>query len=297
MITFRKVTELSLNEIVELWNRGFEGYFVPISMSVDAFISRAGSQELSLEHSWVACVDDVPASLVLNGLRSSQGVKTAWNGGTCTRPEFRGQGVGKALMEHNLEYYREQGVQVATLEAFAQNVQAIKLYESVGYEFIDRLLFLQHTETLRPDAFPVSNSASWTIAKGLPREAASVPFYPNMTPWQTQWQSIKEGEVLMVLDDERHECIGYSLYKRLYDHQGNLTTIMLFQCEADPEREEAAAIVNHLLNHTMAPLEASCKRTTFNLPQSNKLVVEALKQAGFTDSTELVFMIKNMASH
>ncbi|MFC9707709.1 GNAT family N-acetyltransferase [Paenibacillus sp. NPDC056933] len=65
----------------------------------------------------------------------------AWNGGTGIAPAFRGQGIGRVLMLRSLELCREHGVEIAILEALAQNENAIKLYQYVGYEITDRLMF------------------------------------------------------------------------------------------------------------------------------------------------------------
>lgn len=136
---------------------------------------------------------DEPAGFVLNGFRDINGKRIAWNGGTAIAPTYRGKAIGKKLMLKNLELYREQGVDIATLEALDQNEPAIKLYEHVGYEIMDRLVLLQHECPMSSTLFEQLDHHSYTITKGLPRDVNEISFYQRLSPWQTGWQSMKEG--------------------------------------------------------------------------------------------------------
>jgi ribosomal-protein-alanine N-acetyltransferase len=48
-------------------------------------------------------------------------------------PEFRGQGIGRKLMNEMLVKAREKGAVCATLELRKSNEVALKLYESMGF--------------------------------------------------------------------------------------------------------------------------------------------------------------------
>lgn len=50
-----------------------------------------------------------------------------------THPDFRGQGVGKAILLHALRSARDEGVLKSFLEVRASNVTAQKMYKSFGY--------------------------------------------------------------------------------------------------------------------------------------------------------------------
>ncbi len=54
----------------------------------------------------------------------------AWVAMVLVRPELRGRGIGKALMEHALAYLNEQGVQTIRLDATALGQP---LYEKLGF--------------------------------------------------------------------------------------------------------------------------------------------------------------------
>lgn len=65
--------------------------------------------------------------------------------------DFRGQGIGRALMEALLQYAANLGVQYMTLEVRPSNKTAIALYESLG--FIKVAVRAKYYEDNQEDAF------------------------------------------------------------------------------------------------------------------------------------------------
>jgi putative acetyltransferase len=52
------------------------------------------------------------------------------------RPQFRGLGLAKLMLEHLEQYTREHGVHLLRLETGIHQKEAIGLYESMGYQSI-----------------------------------------------------------------------------------------------------------------------------------------------------------------
>jgi ribosomal protein S18 acetylase RimI-like enzyme len=52
------------------------------------------------------------------------------------RPQFRGRGFGKLMLNHLTDYARSQGVKVLRLETGIHQTAAIGLYEQMGFERI-----------------------------------------------------------------------------------------------------------------------------------------------------------------
>jgi len=52
--------------------------------------------------------------------------------------ELRGQGLGRTLIEHVLQYFREQGLAYAMIETMAQNAIGHHLYTSCGFVEVAR---------------------------------------------------------------------------------------------------------------------------------------------------------------
>ncbi|WP_339290959.1 GNAT family N-acetyltransferase [Paenibacillus sp. FSL W8-0187] len=287
MITYKPLSELPIREVSELWNHSFEGYMVNASMPLDRFIARIGNDGLCMERSLACYMDGVPAGIVMNSFREEDGVKIARNGGTAIAPDFRGKGIGKNMMEKNAELYVEQGVRRAYLEAISTNAAAIRLYESVGYEIIDRLLIMTNEQPMEQQRAQNTRSP-YKLVRGLAAETASVDFYRSGEVWQTDASSIKDGECVIVYEGE--EQVGFGLFKRVFDAKGRLTAITLFRCEAAPGHPDAEAVMKTAVLEMVQPGYA-CKRSAFNIRASHQELVNVLQELGFTSSMEQVLMV------
>jgi len=51
---------------------------------------------------------------------------------------FRGQGLGRGLIEHALEYFRREGLAYAVIETMAQNVAGNHVYPACGFVEVAR---------------------------------------------------------------------------------------------------------------------------------------------------------------
>lgn len=284
MITFKPLSELTVAAVSELWNRAFEGYYSNVTMPLDRFIARIANEGLSLEHSFACYADHEVAGIVLNGFRDANGQKIAWNGGTAVLPSFRGKGIGKVMMAKNIEYYTEQGLDIAYLEAVSINQQAIHVYERVGYKIIDRLLLLSCDEWNRENYPPTSQ---YKVVKGLAVDAIVLPFYQPGEVWQAQWQSLKDGESLIVYD--KGEPAGFAQFRRTFNSSGKLLGITLYRCEASPGRTDGKAIMMTALQELWG-FEPDCKRSAMNIRAKEKTLVHLLEQMNFKVSMEQVLM-------
>lgn len=288
-LVFRLLSEYSFEQATQIWNRSFEGYLVDATMTVDRFVTRMGIEGLSPSRSLVAVAGEEPVGLVLNGIRTVQGVKTAWNGGTGVVVPYRGKGVGKALLEATIALYQREQVEIATLEAFEQNEKAISLYKKMGYRVVDRLLFLEQTGTLDVPLFKERHP--YRVQVGTAGEVSSLSFCPPLSPWQTQSEGIRDSLAAIVHDGEG-EPLGYALFKRVYHSTGKMKAIILYQCRAKPGVNDPDAVIRSLLQAAFWPLDTDCKRSTFNLSAIDERVVGILESGGFTHSPGQVWMTK-----
>jgi predicted GNAT family acetyltransferase len=228
------------------------------------------------------------ACFVLNGTRVIGGKKVAWNGGTGVIPKYRGQGVGQVLIQACIEVYRDQQVDTALLEAIAKNTPAIKLYEKFGYRVIEHVTFLNREGAFNTEEAFDAPEGMYQTVPATPFEVSRLTFYRAMSPWQTQWQSLKDGQAFIL--HETGTPVGYALYRRTFNDRGELVAIALHQCAAAPNRADEAQIIACLLKHVYDPADTDCRRYTVNIPVSSHILVAALTKAGFQTLTQQVYM-------
>ncbi len=295
-LELRRLNTCSFQTALDVWNEGFQGYFVDMTMSLDAFLARLATRGISPELSFIAFAGDQPVGFLVNGTRENAGRKFAWNGGTGVVPEFRGKGVGKVLVNAALDLYAKERVEIAMLEAISTNQPAIRLYESCGYEVVEELTFLETRKSIDNFVDPAAVS-KYVLERVTPAVVGSLPFYRELSAWQGQWQSfaMTNGEAIIVVDSDRNS-VGYALYEKKFDAQGKITRIALHQCEVAPNHSDAETVVSLALQNAFLTDPGECLRTTHNFRKSNSLVVDVLTKAGFITSIEQVHMIRTMSS-
>ncbi|OCA85676.1 hypothetical protein A8F94_12430 [Bacillus sp. FJAT-27225] len=292
MVQIKRLTECTYEEVLTAWNRGFEGYFVNLNMSHETFLRRFPMEDLMASLSVVAFVGGEPAGLIVNGIRTIKGIKTAWNGGTAVAMKFRKQGVGRALIEATLKIYREEGVELAMLEAIAGNDKAIALYENVGYEIVDNLEYLELTGPLNEN--PIEQNQTYILRKAYPIQVGLLPFYKCGNPWQTHWQSGRDAEAV-ILADENGQDAGYAYFKKTFNEEGRHIGTTVYQCETDETRADSYVIMQTLVNYIFGSFEDDIRRVILNLHiEKSKLTHEVLKDIGFTPFVHQVMMNKKM---
>ncbi|MCJ8014859.1 GNAT family N-acetyltransferase [Paenibacillus sp. KQZ6P-2] len=286
----KKFSEFSTAELTALWNEGFKGYAMDMTMSVDAFVKRNSDNQLSMEASIALCDNGKPVGFVMSGFRTVDGRLTAWNGGTGIIPEYRGKGHGKELIGAALDLYNEKGAEIALLEALSENEPAIKLYSKMGYQLIDQLRFYEQKEGLRPDVFAGDAASSYQFRFGIPQDIQRLNIPVGNMPWQTQWENIVNGESVIALDAQG-QVVGFALFKRVFDSCGEHSSTALYQCRTvKATEEEVDVLLKALLTQVYAPLDKKVVRRTINLPLSEQVLVRILEEAGFTPWINQVHM-------
>ncbi|MED1201762.1 GNAT family N-acetyltransferase [Heyndrickxia acidicola] len=289
MITIRPLNNCRLDQILKAWNKGFEGYFVPINMTLDSFLSRMVHEGISSELSIVAFDKEEPVGIILNGFRDIKGTKHSWNGGTGVAPAYRRKGVGRKLMDETLRIYEAQDVSVATLEAIAENHKAISLYESCGYQVTGKVAHysltgpLQLTDEALNDTFTVTNARIGDVS--------ALEIFNPSTTWQTQIQSIYNGEA-HVLYGHNGNPSGYSLFKRIINDSGNETHIVLYQLEIASHVSDKQKAAAQLLKSLFG--QSNAAKTIVNYPLSSNEIVELFERLGFEKKVEQVVMAKEL---
>jgi ribosomal protein S18 acetylase RimI-like enzyme len=73
---------------------------------------------------------------VTSRLNATSGI--GWIPNLAVDPNHQGQGLGRALLEHAIQFFREQKMSVAKIETLEQNPIGQKLYPSLGFKEVAR---------------------------------------------------------------------------------------------------------------------------------------------------------------
>jgi ribosomal protein S18 acetylase RimI-like enzyme len=283
----KSLAEFSLNAITDLWNTGFQQDYSNVMQTSAQRLRRMGRCHIQPELSVVCCIGEQPVGFILIGLREVQGRKLAWNGGTGVVPAFRRRGLSKLMLGEAIRRVKEAGAESLHLEALTHNAPAVRAYSSCGFVIVDRLHTLHHKSgALNEASFVRDRSLSYMSVRGKPQFAGQLPFYNDRTTsWICQWFNLQESESLIVYDPRGHAA-GYATFKEEYGMDGRQWSVELYQCEADPSRDDGSDLIRYMLAEIMKPSVRHLSRRAYYLRDSNGIALAALTEAGFQQIRE-----------
>jgi ribosomal protein S18 acetylase RimI-like enzyme len=122
-------TDFSRGELTALWNRAYEGYFVPIAFDEQRFERHLRRGEVDLSLSRVLTMDGAACGISLAGRRGPR----AYLAGFGIADSHRRQGLAGQLIKSQAAALSQAGIGQAFLEVIEQN-PARTLYRQAGFK-------------------------------------------------------------------------------------------------------------------------------------------------------------------
>lgn len=178
--------EVSIEELLEAFNAAFEGYFVPLQLSVEQLAFKLQVDEVALEYSVGAFDKGKLVGFILHGIAEHQGKLTAYNAGTGVIKAHRGQQLTNQLYEYILPILKSIGLHYSILEVIQENKAAVKIYQQVGFQILRGLTCYQQQQAI-PDTAPAR------VQQRTGENLWLLPHYlTDTTPtWQMAFHSIQ----------------------------------------------------------------------------------------------------------
>jgi len=142
----------TLEQMSEMHNASFRGYFMPVEMTPEMTADFWRTNNIDALRSVI--MHNEGGTFVGMARMGTRG-KRGWCGGFGIVPELRGSGASRLLAEQMVRVAREGGLSTLQLEVLTQNARARKLYERVGFTTTRRLLGLEITSTVLPAGAPI----------------------------------------------------------------------------------------------------------------------------------------------
>jgi hypothetical protein len=158
----RRASELDLEALTALFNRGYEGYFIPFSFTPAMMEAHLRGGQIDLDRSPVWEEDGRPVAFSLLGVRGSRG----WIGGFAIAKEARGRRLADPLFRSHVDavFAPGSGLDALQLEVFTEN-WARKTYERAGMHVTRRVEAFEGP--LVSAAFPADERAAEGDAPAL----------------------------------------------------------------------------------------------------------------------------------
>jgi GNAT superfamily N-acetyltransferase len=120
----------SLDELAELFSSTYVDYFFPVNMNREMLSWIVGTQSIDLAASRSVRAGGREVGFIFIASRGLSRRVAAMG----VLPDFRGQGIGRAIIEETVGAARREGYRRMLLEVIEDNAVAMALYRSLGFE-------------------------------------------------------------------------------------------------------------------------------------------------------------------
>lgn len=182
----KRASGFPVADLVNLLNRGFEEYFIPIHFTNSMFMNMLHKDGIDLSTSRVLLADHTPCGIALIAPRGARRVSRLAAMGVAK--EIRGKRAGSWFMKQLIDEACERGDREMVLEVIEQNEPAVKLYRNYGFEQVRRLVGYTHKgknteENQKGELYPIELTEMRRLIGeyGLPD-----------LPWQLSGESVTQ---------------------------------------------------------------------------------------------------------
>jgi ribosomal protein S18 acetylase RimI-like enzyme len=220
-------------EIRSLENTDFETIFKAFSQAFADYEIQITADELKVmlirrgfnpNLSFAAFEKEKIITFTLNGVGNFNGNKMAYDTGTGTLKEYRGQGFAKKIFEYSLPYLKKANINHYLLEVLQHNTKAISVYQSLGFETTREFnYFIWKNEEINNDIKNIKIPCS--IEKiDIEKHLYISEFWDFLPSWQNSFESIQRlsTDFISLGAFVEQKLVGYCIFE---PHSGDITQI------------------------------------------------------------------------
>lgn len=203
----RNLEYTDFDTLFHAFERAFSDYEIHFEKEeVRSMLQRRGYNP---KLSFAAFIKNEIVAFTLNGTGTFNGIPTAYDTGTGTVKEYRGQNLAGTIFTHSIPFLREAGIRQYLLEVLQNNEKAIAVYRRMNFEVVRK--FDCFRQTIKQIDLQQANRECMvkpvnTEALGLTQQACD--FIPS---WQNSIESIERGTAKLT-------CLGAFLDGKMVGH-------------------------------------------------------------------------------
>lgn len=143
--------------------------------------------------SFAAFDGDKIVSFTCNGIGDFNGTRMAYDTGTGTLKDYRGQGLATQIFEYSIPHLKEAGIKEYLLEVLQHNTGAVSVYSKLGFE-VTREFYYFKTKPERINKEVKTPDFPYTLGVININENDSIPGFWDFNPsWQNSIESINRA--------------------------------------------------------------------------------------------------------
>lgn len=221
-IKVKSLKDIHFDVIYEAFNQAFANYEVQINkVQLQTMLKRRGFDP---ELSFAAFDGDGIVAFTLNGIGEFNGIRTAYDTGTGTLKEYRGQGLATQVFEYSIPFLREAGINQYLLEVLQHNTKAVSVYRNLGFEVTREFYYSMQANEHISNLIKESDTLYSVKQISTDQLDLFTEFWDFTSSWQNSFESIQRAVddfiCLGVFVDGR--IVGYCVFESI---SGDLTQL------------------------------------------------------------------------
>lgn len=237
------LSRTSFDHIFISFKEAFADYEMQLTKEeLQAMLIRRGFQK---NLSYGAFIDNKLVAFTLNGIGSFNGVSTAYDTGTGTIKEYRGQGLATEIFNYSIPFLKEAGINQYLLEVLQHNTKAISIYKKLGFKVVREFNYFSQDSKLlsTKQKTNIKDITYKEIDLNLVIKCSEFwDFYPS---WQNDTNSISRSidNFIIVGAFLKSNLVGYCILEK---SSGDISHI------AVDKKYRRKGIGTHLLTHILS---------------------------------------------
>lgn len=274
-----------LQELYHAFIEAFSDYVIPFALTETQFRNHINLNAVDLDRTIGCFGDDRLIGFSLNGFGEWNGKRTVYDAGTGVLPNFRRQGVSKAMFEVMMPTFKGDGIEQWLLEVITSNNAAISLYEKLGFKIVRELAVLQCDGKINgPREMPRNieirqiETPDWALLR---------LFWDGETSWQNSTAAIERNRtnrnMLGAFTDGK--CVGYVVFSPKFGRVAQLAV------DKDHRNRGIGSALMLAMQSTMAD---GFSPQIINIDKSLTTAMDFFKNRGFYENVSQYEMIMQM---
>lgn len=188
-MTIKSLKNISFDTVFATFNKAFADYEMQLNkVELQRMLKRRGYVP---ELSFGAFDDDVLVSFTLNGIGLFNKQNTAYDTGTGTIKEYRGQGLATQIFEYSVPVLKEAGVEQYLLEVLQHNEKAVSIYSKLGFRVSREFnYFVQNAALIQTSEKSILSDIVFKEVD-LNKTQDLVSMHDFVPSWQNSFESIQ----------------------------------------------------------------------------------------------------------
>ncbi len=177
----------SFDELFGAFEQAFVDYEIQINKAEHlAMLKRRGFDP---KLSFGAFDNSKIVSFTCNGIGNFYGTPTAYDTGTGTLKEYRGQGLATRIFEESIPYLKEAGIKEYLLEVLQHNTGAVSVYTKIGFQVTREFYyFRQQNDSINHNVKAIE--IPYTLQ---PIDINDYDDIPSFWDFRPSWQNSRES--------------------------------------------------------------------------------------------------------